>query len=60
MQKFTRFGRRLAIPSTHEIRHELRAFCAAEDVREECAAGEGLKSGATWSDIYAHRAPAAS
>jgi len=60
MQKFVRFGRRLPIPSTHEIRHELRSFCVAEDVREENAAGEGLKAGATWAEIYAHRASAAS
>lgn len=56
MQKFVRFGRRLAIPSTVEIRHELRSFLAQEDVREECAASEGLTAGATWDDIYAHRA----
>jgi hypothetical protein len=56
MQKFVRFGRRLPIPSTLEIRHDLRAFSAEEDVREECAVAEGLASGATWDDIYAHRA----
>jgi hypothetical protein len=55
-QPFVRFGRRLPIPSTLQIRHELRAFCAQEIVREECAAKESLPSGATWDDIYAHRA----
>jgi len=60
MQKFVRFGRRLALPSTVEIRHQLRAFSAQEDVREDCAATEGLTSGATWDEIYAHRAPAKS
>ncbi len=56
MQKFVRFGRRLALPSTVEIRHELRAFSAQEDIREGCAATEGLSSGATWDEIYARRA----
>lgn len=60
MKKFVRFGRRLAIPSTVEIRHELRAFSVQEDVREECAVAEGLAVAATWDEIYAHRAAAKS
>ncbi len=59
MNKLVRFGRRLPIPSTVQIRHELRAFCAAEEVREECAAKEGLAKESTWNDIYAHRMAAA-
>lgn len=55
MNKFVRFGRRLSIPSTVQIRHELRAFCASEDIRQECATKEGLPIGATWDEIYAHR-----
>jgi hypothetical protein len=59
MKTFIRFGRRIPIPSTTQIRHELRAFCAAEDVREECAAKVGLPAVATWDEIYARRAAVA-
>lgn len=55
MKKFIRFGRHLSIPSTVQVRHELRAFCASEDIRQECATKEGLPIGATWDEIYAHR-----
>ena len=58
-KQLVRFGRRVTIPSTVQIRHELRAFCAEEDVREECATAEGLSLRASWKDIYAYRATAA-
>ena len=51
-KQLVRFGRRVSIPSTVQIRHELRAFCAEEDVREECAATAGLSVGATWEEIW--------
>lgn len=56
MKTFIRFGRRVAIPSTVQIRHELRAICAAEDVREECAQALGLSKQTSWDEIYAERA----
>jgi hypothetical protein len=59
MKAFIRFGRRIPAPSTVQIRHELRAICAEEDVREECAAKEELPAAASWEEIYAHRAAAA-
>lgn len=59
MKTFTRFGRRVAIPSTVQIRHELRAICATEDIRLECAQTEGLSPQASWDEIYAHRAAGA-
>jgi hypothetical protein len=59
MNAFIRFGRRISTPSSVQVRHELRAFCAEEDVREECAAKEELPAGASWDEIYAHRAAVA-
>lgn len=59
MKTFIRFGKRIAVPSTVQLRHELRAFIAAEDVREECAATLALPATASWDDIYARRAAAA-
>lgn len=56
MNPFVRCGRRLPVPSTTQILHELKAFSAEEDVREECAAKEGLQTDADWDAIYAHRA----
>lgn len=53
---YVRFGRRLPTPSTVQIRHELRAFIAEDEVRAECAAKEGMAIDATWAEIYAHRA----
>jgi len=58
MNTFIRFGRRIPTPPTVQVRHELRAFCAEEDIREECAAKTGLPAGATWDEIYARRAAA--
>jgi hypothetical protein len=55
MKTFVRFGRRLPIPSMTEIRHELRAFSAEEDIRSECAHAEGLTDRASWDEIYAQR-----
>jgi len=56
MKPLVRFGRKIPIPSSLQIRNELRSFIAEENVRELCAEGEGLLASATWEEICAHRA----
>ena len=53
---FVRYGRRLTVPSTVQIMHELKALSAEEEVRAECAVKERLAADAGWNEIYAHRA----
>lgn len=55
MKALIRFGRRIPIPSTIQLRHELRLLCAEENVRERCAKDEGLSASASWENIYGHR-----
>ena len=38
MNQTTRFGRRLPLPSTADIKHELRLMAAADDLRRAAAA----------------------
>lgn len=56
MKPLVRFGRRVPVPSSIQIRHELRSFIAGENVRELCAEAEGMSSSATWDEICARRA----
>ncbi len=41
MKTFTRFGRRLPIPSTVQILHELMQFCADDDASKSLAKKPG-------------------
>ena len=58
MNYFVHFGRRMPIPSTLQVSHELRAFFT-EETRQRCAVEEGLPLMASWKEIIAHRAEAA-
>jgi hypothetical protein len=51
-----RFGRRLPLPSTAQILHELKALGAQEAARERYALSDGLPITATWLEIGLHRA----
>jgi hypothetical protein len=55
MSHFRRFGRRMPIPSTLQISHELRVLSRQEDARVRCAEGERLPVTASWEGIIAHR-----
>jgi len=55
---YVRFGRRVAIPSTAQIRHEIRMFGEQRE-REGIAALDGLAPLASWDDIVAGRLSAA-
>jgi len=58
MAKGFRFGRRIALPSTVQILHELRVMGAQEEGRKRYALADGLAETASWEDIGAHRARA--
>jgi hypothetical protein len=51
---FTRFGRRIPIPSTLQVSHELRALYF-EDARERCAELDGLTVDASRDEIVQRR-----
>jgi hypothetical protein len=59
MKPLIRFGRKVPVPSSLQVMHELRSFIAEENARERCAEAEGMSSSATWKEICAHRAGAA-
>jgi hypothetical protein len=55
MAGFNRFGRRVSVPSSLQIRMELRALVADERTRELCAELDRLPDSATWQDIIDNR-----
>ena len=54
MNYFVKFGRRIPIPSTLEISHELRALYS-ENARDHCAELDGLRVGVGWDEIVKRR-----
>jgi hypothetical protein len=58
MAKGFRFGRRIALPSTVQILHELKIMEAQEEGRKRYALADGLAETASWEEIGAHRARA--
>jgi hypothetical protein len=50
-----RFGKRIAIPSTLEIRQSYKLHCLKEGLRERWAAEEGLALATGWDAIIARR-----
>jgi len=54
MNSTVRFGRRIPVPSTVQILHDLMAFTAPEDVREGRAAQERVPRTTSRAEIIAH------
>jgi hypothetical protein len=55
MAGFNRFGKRISVPSSLQIRAELRALVIDERARDFCAELDGLPASATWQDIIENR-----
>ena len=53
-----RFGRRIPLPSTVQILHELKVLSAQEEGRKRYALADGLPETASWEEIGSHRARA--
>ena len=54
MAHFRRFGRRMPVPSTLGVSHDLRVLCADENAREHCAEADGLPTPASWEETGGH------
>ena len=55
MNSTVRFGRRIPVPSTVQILHELMAFSGREDVRERWATEDGAPRTTPRAEIVSHK-----
>lgn len=55
LKQTVRFGRRLALPSTVEIFHEMRVLLEDENLRQLCAEADGLPLKSSWDEICSRR-----
>lgn len=53
-----RFGRRIPLPSTVQIIHDLKRMAADDEARTKCAREDGLADSTSWEAIGLHRAAA--
>ncbi len=51
----SRFGRKIPLPSTYQILHELKMFAEYETARTACAEKIGASPNASWEQIRDHR-----
>ncbi|HVT24964.1 MAG TPA: hypothetical protein VHD95_10080 [Rhizomicrobium sp.] len=55
MKPLIRYGKRIPLLPSVQIRRELRMFCAQEDIRERCAEAEGMPIDSSWEQICERR-----
>jgi hypothetical protein len=55
MKPLIRFGKRIPLLPSVQIRHELRMFCALEDCRERCSEAQGMPIDSSWEQICERR-----
>ena len=57
-EHYIRFGRRIPLPSTVQILHDLKVLFVQEEGRKRYVLADGLPETASWDEIGAHRARA--
>jgi hypothetical protein len=57
MTQTHRFGKRIPLPSTVQILHELKVLSGQEDAKRQFAIKLGLSETAMWDEIHRPRTP---